>query len=591
MSGEPAARRLAAILMADAVGYSRLMGQDEEDTVRQIKAAREVFASRIGGHRGRLVNAPGDSILAEFGSVVNAVRAAFDIQAELTEAGADLPEDRRMAFRIGINLGDVISEADAVYGDGVNIAARLESLAEAGGLCLSRAAYDQVKGKIEQDFEYIGEHAVKNIAEPVRVYRSAREGSANSPVDAPGSPDSATSAAPSTDPFQDRASIAVLPFANMSGDPEQEYFADGITEDIITELSRLRNLKVIARNSVFVYKGKPADVRQICQDLAVGHVLEGSVRKSGNRVRITAQLIDGASGDHLWAERYDRELKDVFDLQDEITKRIVTELDVKLVEGEAARKWRASTNDPEAYDHYLRGLRAFDSLSRNSLLEAKLAFEKALEIDPDFTAALSWLGWMHFHAVIGGWSKDSGEELLRAEELARRAIQLDDGLPEPHTLLGGLLIRTDVDAAMRELDVGVSLGPNNSSCLVLYGMYSAMLGQTRKSLALLEKSVALNPNPPDWYLQPLGYGYLHAGRIDQAIETLERCAERLPEYVAGRMGLLAAYAIAGRDADAVSQANQIAQISPNFQLIHLRKAVPAEYWDRVSQLARDGGLS
>src|SRR3989338_417536 len=325
-------RKLAAIVSADVKGYSRLMGEDEEATIRTLTVYREVMAVLIGQHRGRVVDSPGDNLLAEFASVVDAVRYAVEIQRGLKVRNADLPVHRRMEFRIGINLGDVVVEGERLYGDGVNIAARLEGLAEGGGICISGTVYDQIENKLALGYEYLGEQAVKNIPKPVRVYQVKDEPGVSTPtVSGDKSP---TLALP------DKPSIAVLPFANMSGDPEQEYFSDGITEDLITELSRFHELFVIARNSTFAYKGRSADVRQVGRDLGVSHVLEGSVRRVGDRVRITAQLLDAATGHHLWAERYDRGLEDIFALQDEITREIVAALDVRLLRGEQATAWR-----------------------------------------------------------------------------------------------------------------------------------------------------------------------------------------------------------------------------------------------------------
>ena len=342
---ERAKRKLSAILSADVKGYSRLMGEDEEATVRTLKAYRQLITELTEKHRGRIVDSPGDNVLDEFSSVVDAVRCAVEIQEELRVRNAELSENRRMEFRIGINLGDVIEEGERIYGDGVNVAARIEGLAEGGGVCISGTAFDQVESKLGLEFEYLGEQAVKNIKKPVRVYRVRMER---------GVPDVKTRQELT---LPDKPSIAVLPFDNMSGDPEQEYFSDGITEEIITALSKVPEMFVIARNSTFTYKGKPVKVQQVGEELGVIYVLEGSVRKAGNRVRITAQLVDAVTGHHLWAERYERDLKDIFALQDEITYKILTSLQVTLTEGEQARVWATRTDKLDAFLKYLQARR------------------------------------------------------------------------------------------------------------------------------------------------------------------------------------------------------------------------------------------
>ncbi|MFQ6078772.1 MAG: adenylate/guanylate cyclase domain-containing protein, partial [Thermodesulfobacteriota bacterium] len=347
-------RKLTAILSADVKGYSRLMGEDEVATIRTLTAYREVMAALIQKHRGRVVDSPGDNLLAEFASVVDAVECAVEVQQELKARNAELPPDRRMEFRIGINLGDVVVEGERIYGDGVNIAARLEGLAEGGGICISGTAYDQVEGKLSLGYEYLGEHAVKNIKKPVRVYRVEPEPVALG-VGMRAEEELVPPEKPGALELPDKPSIAVLPFLNMSGDPEQEYFSDGITEDLITDLSKVSGLFVIARNSAFTYKGKSAKVEQVGRELGVRYVVEGSVRRAGDRVRITAQLVDAETGYHLWTERYDRDLKDIFDLQDEVTQKIVAALKVKLTRRELELLERKYTDNPEAYDCYLRG--------------------------------------------------------------------------------------------------------------------------------------------------------------------------------------------------------------------------------------------
>ncbi|NIQ89712.1 MAG: adenylate/guanylate cyclase domain-containing protein, partial [Desulfobacterales bacterium] len=424
-------RKLTAILSADVKGYSRLMGEDEEATVRTITAYREVIGSVVQKHRGRVVDSPGDNILAEFASVVDAVRGAVEIQEELKSRNAELPENRRMEFRIGVNLGDVIHEEERIYGDGVNIAARIESLADGGGICISGSAFEQVKNKLELGYEYLGEHSVKNIAEPVRVYRVLVEPEAIGKVigeekpeprqgqrialavvitlllvggallvwkffvRTPSLPVEVASVEKMAFPLPEIPSIAVLPFDNLSGDSSQDYFSDGITESIITALSNVTNLFVIARNSSFTYKGKPVKVQQVAEELGVRYVLEGSVQRSGDRVRITAQLNDALTGHHLWAENYDREIGDIFALQDDITEHVTMALQVKLTEGEQARIRRGHTNNPEAYDYFLRGLEVHRTFTKEANAQARKLFEKAAELDPNYAHVWQTIGRTH----------------------------------------------------------------------------------------------------------------------------------------------------------------------------------------------------
>ncbi|KKL97920.1 hypothetical protein LCGC14_1829590, partial [marine sediment metagenome] len=382
MNEERAKRKLSAILSADVKGYSRLMQDDESSTIQTLKAYRDLMTSLVQEYRGRVVDSPGDNVLSEFGSVVDAVECAVKIQQKLKEKNAELPESRRMEFRIGINLGDVVEEGERIYGDGVNITARVEGLAEGGGICISASVYDQVETKLDLNYEYPGEHSVKNILKPIRAYRvRIGEGAESSEVvSASGAILSMKSDGNGT---PGKRSIAVLPFVNMSADPEQEYFSDGMTEDLITDLSKISGLFVIARNSVFTYKGKSVKVEEVGKELGVRYVLEGSVRKADNRVRITAQLIDASSGGHLWAERYDRDLKDIFALQDEVTKEIVSALAVKLTEDERKSIAFAPTDNVEAYDYRLRGSEYFARATKEAVAQARQMYEKAIELDPE----------------------------------------------------------------------------------------------------------------------------------------------------------------------------------------------------------------
>src|SRR5262249_40898484 len=403
------------------------MGEDEEATLRTLTASRQVTDTLIQQHRGRIVGTAGDSILAEFASVVDAVQCAVEIQTALKTENANLPTNRRMEFRIGINLGDVMVEGEQIYGDGVNIAARLEALAEAGGICISGAVYEQIKNKLTLHYEDLGEQVLKNIAEPVQVWRVRIE------LPSPGQPQEVAPTILSDEttpslPLSDKPSIVVLPFVNLSSDPEQEYFSDGITEDLTSSLSQLSGLFVIARNSAFAYKGKAVKVQEVSRELGVRYVLEGSVRKAGNRVRITAQLIDATTGYHLWSERYDRELQDIFALQDEIVQKIVTTLKLQLTLQEQGYSVRKRTDNLEAYDAFLRGLEYRWRYTKEANAQARQMFEKAVALDPQYAEAYAWLSGSYYLEWVFRFSADP-QTLERALALAQQAVALDDSLP------------------------------------------------------------------------------------------------------------------------------------------------------------------
>src|SRR4030043_1322951 len=401
MTTQEVKRKLAAILSADVKGYSRLMGEDEEGTIRTLNAYKEVITGFIQKHQGRVVGTAGDSMLGEFASVVDAVRCAVGVQEELKDRNKELSEDRRMEFRIGVNLGDVVEEGDTIFGDGVNIAARMESLAEAGGICISGTAFDQVENKLSLGYEYLGEQSVKNIAKPVRVYRVLME---------PGAVARRFSEVASKEklvfPLPDKPSIAVLPFTNMSGEKELEYFSDGLAEGIINGLAKSEHIFVIARNSTFTYKGKPVKVKQVAEEMGVRYVLEGSVRKTEDKVRITTQLIDALTGHHLWAEKYDRDLKDIFTIQDEISFKVVTALQVKLTDGEQALTYAGGTKSFEAYARYLKGVDYVKRINREGNLLARKMAEETIALDPNYPRGYGLLAMTHWLDVRLGFSKD-----------------------------------------------------------------------------------------------------------------------------------------------------------------------------------------
>jgi adenylate cyclase len=562
MTTEDFKRKLAAILSADVKGYSRLMGEDEDATVRTLTAYREVIAALIKKHRGRVVDSPGDNLLAEFASVVDAVRCAVGIQEELKVKNAELPENRKMAFRIGINLGDVIEEGDRIYGDGVNIAARVEGLAGGGGICISGTAYDHVENKLPLEYEYWGEQTVKNISKPVRVYRVRTE---------------AEAAVPKVSgelELPDKPSIAVLPFVNMSGDPEQEYFSDGMTEEIITALSKVPRLFVIARNSTFTYKGKPVKVQKVAEDLGVRYVLEGSVRKAGDRVRITAQLIDAITGHHLWAERYDRELKNVFALQDEITMKILTGLQCELTEGEQACVLGKGTENYEAYVKILQGREHIYRMNKEGNVLARQSFEEAITLDPEFAVAYTYLAWTYLLELLIGLSDSPEQSMARAIEFAQKALALDDSLADAHALSGSIyLVQRQWEKAVAEGERSVALNPNSADNIGLLGMTLYSVGRPEEAIVLFEKATRLNPMPPDWLLENLATAYRMTGRYEEAIAEFKRVLHRNPDYLSAWLNLAVIYSMLGRGKETRAAVAQVLRLDPKFSLEHYAKTL------------------
>ncbi|HEV8717488.1 MAG TPA: tetratricopeptide repeat protein [Candidatus Binatia bacterium] len=575
-------RKLAAILSADVKGYSRLMGEDEVATIRTLTAYREVMATLIRQHRGRVVDSPGDNLLAEFASIVDAVQCAVEIQQELRKRNADLPAARRMEFRIGINLGDVVVEGEKIYGDGVNIAARLEGLADGGGICLSGVVYDQVENKLNSlnlGYEYLGEQTVKNLARPVPVYRvQISEGAG---VETPRRGVSTARSPERTQALSlpDKPSLAVLPFANLSGDPEQEYFSDGITEDLITDLSKLSGLFVISRNSVFLYKGKTVKPAQVGQELGVRYMLEGSVRKAGNRVRISAQLIDTPTGYHLWADRYDRELQDIFAVQDEVTQKIVAALRIKLTEGERKRPRRPPTNNLDAYEYFLRGLECYWRRTREANAQARQMFERAIELDPNFAAAYAWLGRTCLIEWTFQWNEDPQVE-ERACDLAQRATTLDDSLPVAHqTLAYVFLMRKQFEQAIAEAERAVALEPNDADACITLGEILSCVGRPQEAVELVEKALRLDPHYPAPYLFALGQAYYLTGRHEEAITAFKRLLTRNPDHLRAHFFLAMVYSEIGRKDEARAEIAASGNSDPAYSLERVRDKIP--YRDRA----------
>src|SRR5262245_47447819 len=602
MDGRPMERKLAAILSADVEGYSRLMGDDETATVRTITEYREVIASAVARHSGRVVDAPGDNVLAEFSSVVDAVQCAVDIQRDLQSRNAVLSLARRMRFRIGINLGDVIVEGPRLYGDGVNIAARVESLAEGGGISISGTAYDQVEGKLSLGYEFLGEHTVKNIARPVRVYRvrleplPSQQGAASSKrgadrrslvgvigavvlvmlLGAAGwagwrwlrAPESAGL------PLPDKPSVAVLPFTNLSPDSTQEYFSDGVTEDLITGLSKISGLFVIARNSVFTYKGKPVKIREVGRDLGVRYVLEGGVQRAGNRVRITAQLVDAATGYHIWAERYDREVRDIFTLQDEVTQQIVRALAVRLTEAEKGRIGRPQTGVLEAYDLVLRGNEERHRTTREGNAEARRLFVKAIDLDPDYASAYMGLSWTYLQSWQLLWTTDRAS-LARAQDLAERAMALDNNQADACNLLGQIYLwQKEHERAITQAERAVALAPNDADGYETLAEILGWSGRAEDSIRFIRHAMRLNPRYPFYYQWTLAHGYYLTGRRQEALDAFAKLVQENPNFVAAYAYRAVLLIELGRVNEAREAWNAAGHLSPRASMPDLRDRLP-----------------
>ena len=563
MSDANLRQRLAAILAADVAGYSRLMAADDRATVSALDAARAVFRAQIESNQGRVIDMAGDSVLAVFETAIGAVSAALAVQAQLKTLIAGVPEDRQMRFRIGVHMGDVIEKADGtVYGDGVNIAARLEGLAEPGGITVSESIRTAVKGKVRAGFEDQGEQKVKNIAEPVRASRVRAEG-ADGPASGTASPGPKLA-------LPDGPSIAVLPFQNMSGDPEQDYFSDGITEDIITDLSKLSGLLVIARNSTFTYKGRAVDVRQVGREFGVSHVLEGSVRRTGDRVRITAQLLDSATGHHLWAERYDRGLEDIFAVQDEITRHIVAALDVRLLRGEQSTAWRRLLRLPEALDAYYRGLDGLNRITREANDQAAHAFEQVTRLEPE--SPLGYLGtaWTHLSASCYGWSGSAARSMQQAVELARKALVLDEQCADAHALLGyAELLSQAHEKAIAAGERAVSLNPNHADNVANLGCSYAVSGRPGDAVAAMRRAMRLCPTYPAWYLNILGFAHYQCAEYEEAEKVLRLALQREPAYSDCRLILAGVHEARGRADEARREAREVLRLEPGFRLKQL----------------------
>jgi adenylate cyclase len=590
------ARRLAAILHADVHGYSRRIHDDEAGTLQVLTPSLELLRTLVEQHGGRAVGSRGDSLLAEFPSVVEAVQCAVEMQQELRARSTDLPEHKRLAFRIGISLGEIVIDGDQPHGDGINIAVRIEGLAEPGGICIADVVYQQVKNKLPLTYQDLGEQQLKNIPEPVQVWRVRWEGSdspqspvhsAKVKVESPKPRRVGTSvfvsvlvsvvlvagiiavryfpvSTPSTQPLTpgtqspvsspqsltpnpqplslpDKPSIVVLPFTNMSGDPSQDYFSDGITEVLTSDLSRISSLFVIARNSAFTYKGKATNVEDVGKELGVRYVLEGSVQKASDQVRIVAQLIDATTGGHIWSERYDRPLKDIFALQDEIVQRIVATLKLQLTLQEQGWVVRKHTDNPEAYDFYLRGREYIGRNTKESIAQARQMFEKAFALDPQYAEAQARLGVTYYREWVWRWSADP-QTLEHGLALAQKAVALDDSLPIAHSILSLCYAqKQQYDQAIAEGERAIALDPNNADSYASQAEVLNSAGRSEDALRRIEQAMRLNPRYPAFYLLELGWAYRLEGRYAEAVSTLKEAVSRNPTHVGVNLNLAASY--------------------------------------------------
>jgi adenylate cyclase len=615
MTAQELKRKLTAILSADVKGYSRLMGEDEEWTVRTLDTFKGVMKNIIPQHRGRVVDSTGDNLLAEFASVVDAVQAAVEIQQVLKAKNSLLPENRRMEFRIGINLGDVIEEGERIFGDGVNIAARLEGIAEAGGICISGSAFEQIENKLPLHYDYLGEHEVKNITRPVRVYRALMENGLVKKKDirptAQGSrrilwavglaavlvvvagasiwkfflqpappPPVAPKLSEKADPqkmayaLPDKPSIAVLPFVNMSDDSKQEFFSDGITEEIITALSKISQFFVIARNSTFTYKGKAVKIKQVSEELGVQYVLEGSVRRDGDRLRITAQLIDGLSGKHLWAERYEGDLKDIFALQDEITMKVITELRGKTVTiGEVRSSATAGkgTKNLEAYLKHMQALEYSVRQTKDSAIQARKLSEEVIALDPEYPKGYIRLAFVLTSDATFGRTDSPQQAIARALELVDKAIALDPEDGYAYALRGLILVQMrQYEKALAEVEKALSLSPNQLGVLNESAIVLARVGKPEEAVPLIEKAFRYNPFPNYGALLTAGGIYNLVGQYDKAAEMLGKAIQKEPQNYIVYVFYSISNSLLGREEEARGSVRELLRLNPQFSIEQYR---------------------
>jgi TolB-like protein/class 3 adenylate cyclase len=577
-------RRLSAILVADVVGYSRLMEADESGTVAALKDRRSSILQPIAGaHGGRIIKEMGDGFLMEFGSAAGAVAGALEVQRRSAEENDRLSPNRRIVLRIGVNLGDIIDERGDIFGEGVNIAARLESMAEPGGVCISGKVYTEIEGKLPATFDDLGEQTVKNIARPIRVYRLRLDGT--------------PSALPSALSLPDKPSIVVLPFQNMSGDPEQEYFADGMVEDITTGLSRLRWLFVIARNSSFTYKGRAVDVKQVGRELGVRYVLEGSVRKAGNRVRITGQLIDASTGTHLWANRFDGDLADVFDLQDQVTSSVVGAIAPRLEQAEIERTKRKPTQNLDAYDYFLRGVSAFHQFSRDANAEALELFSRAIEHDPGYAAAFGMAARCYLQRKGFGWVGDARTEILETKRLAQKAAELgrDDAVALCAAGFSMVVVVGDLENGAALVDRALTLNPNLGWGWHVSALAKAWLGHPEIALEHAARAMRLSPQDPQMSGMHVAAAFAHfvAGHFEEALAEAEAAVRGQFNFFMAACVAAASAGMAGKEAQADAAMARVRELNSGLRLSNLRELIPFRRQEDFNQWAeglRKAGL-
>jgi adenylate cyclase len=574
-------RRLVAVFAADVEGYSRLMGADEVGTLKGLTERRAILDKLIADHEGRIANTAGDSVLAEFGSAVDAVQCAVEAQTALAEANTGVPSDKHINFRIGVHVGDVMVRAGDLFGDGVNIAARLQTLANPGAVCISGATYDQVRKVLPMTFVDLGAQEVKNIHEPIRAYRVGEPSETRRAVPAP------VAEGERPPPLPDKPSIAVLPFQNMSGDPEQEYFADGIVEDIITALSRFRSLFVIARNSSFTYKGKAVDIKQVGRELGVRYVLEGSVRKSGGRVRISGQLIDSANGSHVWADRYDGKLEDVFELQDQITASVVGELYSNVQAAEIERANRKPTANVDAYDCYWKGLEQHWKFTRSGTDAALAYFLQALDLDPNFPSAYGNAAITYAVRKQNFWMVDAAQESAEAIRLARRAVELGQ-MDEMALCRGGhalAFIAGEVDFGADCIKRGLAMNPNYATGWNFSAWVHLFLGEHETSLAHVRQWERLDPRPQNEWEGKLisALAHMYLGHFEEAVSLAEQIVAGRPTFMPGWRALAVCRALAGDVASASIATQKALELDPSLTISALVALAP---WRRAVDVER-----
>ncbi|WOH51162.1 adenylate/guanylate cyclase domain-containing protein [Bradyrhizobium sp. sBnM-33] len=583
MTSERVERRLAAVLAADIAGYSLLMGRDEEGTLSQLKAFRKTLIDpTIAAHRGRIVKTTGDGMLVEFASAVDAARCAVEVQRSVSDQNAGVPSNLRIQFRIGIHVGDIIFDDNDIFGDGVNIAARLEGIAAPGGICISDDAQRQIRGKLDSPFEDMGPQNLKNIAEPMRAWRLSVGADSSAYLSGGRSAEAAQPLA-----LPQKPSIAVLPFQNMSSDPEQEYFADGTVEDIITALSRYHALFVIARNSSFTYKGQAVDVKRVGRELGVRYVLEGSVRKIVDRVRVTGQLIDASTGAHLWADRFDGALEDIFDLQDDITLRVVGAIAPKLEHAEIVRAMRKPTESLDAYDYYLRGMSNFHKAGREDISEALRLFHKAIELDENFSSSYGMASWCYARRKMNGWTEEGSSETGEAERVAERAVQCgdDDAVALAASGLAIGFIFSDFERAASLIDRAQVLNPNLAMAWHLSGWIRSFLGQQDLAVKHLERAIRLSPVDPQrsGMMAAIASAHFAAGRFSEASSVARTAMLEQPKNFIACLVAAAASAMDGNMEAARGAMRRVLDLDPGLRLHSIGYRLPHKQPEILAQ--------